>query len=136
VLRKPAALNKVERMLVETHPLIGDRILEALAREHGTSLEFLGMARSIVRHHHERYDGRGYPDGLAGDAIPAAARLAAIADVYDALRRARPHKPAMPHPEAIRVMVQQSRGQFDPQLSQCLQECAPEFEQIYREMQD
>ena len=136
VLRKPAALTKAERLLVETHPVIGDRILEALAREHGTSLEFLGMARSIVRHHHEHFDGRGYPDRLVGDAIPAAARLAAIADVYDALRRERPHKPAMPHAEAIRVMVQQSRGQFDPVLLQCLEKCAAEFERIYREIQD
>jgi response regulator RpfG family c-di-GMP phosphodiesterase len=136
VLRKPGALTKAERSLMETHPDIGDRILEALAREHGTSLEFLGMARSIVRHHHEHFDGRGYPDRLVGDAIPAAARLAAVADVYDALRRERPHKPAMPHAEAIRVMVQQSRGQFDPVLLQCLEKCAAEFERIYREIQD
>jgi response regulator RpfG family c-di-GMP phosphodiesterase/tRNA A-37 threonylcarbamoyl transferase component Bud32 len=136
VLRKPAALTKAERSLVETHPVIGDIMLEALAREHGTSLEFLGMARSIVRHHHERYDGRGYPDRLAGDAIPPAARLAAIADVYDALRRERPHKPAMPHAEAIRVILHQSRGQFDPLLLHCLEKCAAEFERIYQEMKD
>jgi response regulator RpfG family c-di-GMP phosphodiesterase len=136
VLRKPALLDRAERAVVETHPVIGDRILEALAREHGTSLEFLGMARSIVRHHHERYDGHGYPDRLVGDGIPAAARLAAVADVYDALRRERPHKPAMTHADAIRVMLQQSRGQFDPLLLECLQEQAAEFERIYREVQD
>ncbi len=136
VLRKPAALTKAERQLVETHPVIGDRILEALAREHGTSLEFLGMARSIVRHHHERFDGRGYPDRLSGDAIPPAARLAGVADVYDALRRERPHKPAMPHAEAIRVLLQQSRGQFDPVLLHCLEQSAAEFEQIYQEIRD
>jgi response regulator RpfG family c-di-GMP phosphodiesterase len=136
IMRKPAALTKAERTLVETHPLIGDNILEALAREHGTSLEFMGIARSIVRHHHERYDGRGYPDRLSGEAIPAAARLAALADVYDALRRERPHKPAMPHAEAIQLMLHQSRGQFDPILLQALEECATAFERIYREMQD
>src|SRR6185312_11571376 len=65
VLLKPSALSPAERCLVETHPLIGDRILEVLGREHGHSLEFLGTARAIVRHHHERYDGRGYPDRLA-----------------------------------------------------------------------
>jgi eukaryotic-like serine/threonine-protein kinase len=136
VLLKPAVLSKSERQLMETHPLIGDRILEALAREHGTSLEFLGMARSVVRHHHERYDGRGYPDRLAGDAIPASARLAAVADVYDALRRARPHKQAMPHTEAIRVMLHGSSGQFDPVLLRCLEVCAADFERIYREIPD
>ena len=135
VLRKPAALTKAERSFMETHPLIGDLILEALAREHGTSLEFLGMARSIVRHHHERYDGCGYPDRLSGDAIPAAARLVAIADVYDALRRQRPHKRPMSHQETIHVMVHQSHGQFDPVLLECLVECAAEFEH-YQEAEE
>jgi response regulator RpfG family c-di-GMP phosphodiesterase len=136
VLRKPSALDRAERALVETHPVIGDRILESLAREHGSSLEFLGMARAIVRHHHERFDGCGYPDRLAGECIPAAARIAAVADVYDALRRARPHKPAMSHAEAIRVLLQQSRGQFDPLLLDCLQEQEIEFGRLYHEIQD
>src|SRR5206468_124837 len=97
ILLKPASLSPTERSLVETHPLIGDRILEALAKEYGNSLDFLGMARVIVRHHHERHDGRGYPDRLIGDGIPPAARLVAVADVYDALRRMRMYKPAMSH---------------------------------------
>src|SRR5207237_1019879 len=69
VLSKPGKLDPDERKLVELHPLIGDQILDALRREHGESLAFLNMATGIVRHHHERYDGRGYPDRLAGDAI-------------------------------------------------------------------
>ena len=77
VLRKPAALTDDERRRVEQHPAIGDRMLESLAKEHGSSLEFLGAARAIVRSHHERWDGKGYPDGLAADAIPASARLTA-----------------------------------------------------------
>jgi len=133
VLLKPGALTASERALVETHPLIGDRILEVLGREHGHALEFLGTARSIVRHHHERYDGRGYPDRLAGDAIPPAARIAAIADVYDALRRQRPHKAAMPHVQAIDVL-RNSPGQFDPILLLALLECEDEFERIYRDI--
>jgi putative two-component system response regulator len=133
VLLKPGALTSSERALVETHPLIGDRILEVLGREHGHSLEFLGMARAIVRHHHERYDGRGYPDRLAGDAIPAAARIVAVADVYDALRRQRQHKAAMSHEKAIQV-IQQSPGQFDPTLLTALAACAEEFAAIYRDI--
>lgn len=136
VLLKPGALNQQERALVETHPLIGDRILEALAREHGGSLEFLGMARGIVRHHHERYDGKGYPDRLAGEAIPAAARLVAVADVYDALRRQRLHKAAMSHTQAIGVLQERSEGQFDPGLLKALAACHDLWAGIYEELQD
>jgi response regulator RpfG family c-di-GMP phosphodiesterase len=133
VLLKPGKLSSAERALMETHPIIGDRILEVLGREHGHSLEFLGMARAIVRHHHERFDGRGYPDRLSGDAIPATARLLAVADVYDALRRKRQHKPAMPHDKAIEVM-QNSPGQFEPTLIEALSKCAGEWEHIYRDI--
>jgi response regulator RpfG family c-di-GMP phosphodiesterase/serine/threonine protein kinase len=133
VLLKPGKLTTTERALVETHPLIGDRILEVLGREHGHSLEFLGMARAIVRHHHERYDGCGYPDRLAADAIPAAARLVAVADVYDALRRRRQHKAAMPHLQAIE-MIHNSPGQFDPSLLATLPLCADDWESIYRDV--
>jgi serine/threonine protein kinase len=131
VLLKPGPLDPLERALVETHPLIGDRILESLAREHGQSLVFLGTARAIVRHHHERFDGRGYPDRLAGDAIPAVARLVAVADVYDALRRERLYKPALPHTEAVRVILERSPGQFDPLLLQAFAACHRDFERIY-----
>ncbi|HTU23259.1 MAG TPA: protein kinase [Gemmataceae bacterium] len=133
VLLKPGKLTSAERALVETHPIIGDRILEVLGREHGHSLEFLGAARAIVRHHHERYDGRGYPDRLSGDAIPATARIVAVADVYDALRRQRPHKPAMSHIEALEV-IHRSQGQFDPTLLEALSHCDHEWENIYRDV--
>jgi response regulator RpfG family c-di-GMP phosphodiesterase/serine/threonine protein kinase len=133
VLLKPGALTPSERALVETHPIIGDRILEVLGQEHGHSLEFLGMARGIVRHHHERYDGRGYPDRLAGDAIPAAARIVAVADVYDALRRQRQHKAAMSHAQAMEI-IHKSQGQFDPTLLSGLSICSDEWESIYRDI--
>jgi putative two-component system response regulator len=136
VLLKPGALNAAERRLIETHPLIGDRILESLAEEHGASLEFLRMARSIVRSHHERWDGMGYPDALSGDAIPAAARLTAVADVYDALRRQRLHKPALTHADSINLILKRSQGQFDPILLQVLNDCHAEFEHIYEERHD
>jgi putative two-component system response regulator len=136
VLLKTTPLTDAERRLLRTHPLIGDRILDALAHEHGHSLEFLGMARAIVRHHHERYDGDGYPDRLAGDGIPAVARLVAVADVYDALRRDRPHKRALPHTEAVQILTQLSVGQFDPTLIEALTKCQADFERIYRETAD
>jgi putative two-component system response regulator len=134
VLLKPASLSTAERALVEQHPLIGDRILEALGREHGEALDFLSMARMIVRSHHERFDGKGYPDRLAGDAIPAAARLVAVADVYDALRRERLHKNAMNHASATSVILKGSTGQFDPTLLRAFEACHDQFERTYREI--
>ncbi|HLN28221.1 MAG TPA: protein kinase [Gemmataceae bacterium] len=133
ILTKPGKLSPAERQLMETHPVIGDQILEAIAHEHGESLEFLSMASAIVRHHHERYDGNGYPDRLVGDAIPPAARLVALADVYDALRRQRFHKPALTHAEASRILLQDSNGQFDPILLRAYAMCEREFERIYRD---
>jgi putative two-component system response regulator len=94
------------------------------------------MARAIVRHHHERFDGNGYPDRLSGDAIPAAARLVAVADVYDALRRRRQHKAAMSHAQAMRILLQHSPGQFDPALLVAFYACHSEFERIYRDVGD
>jgi response regulator RpfG family c-di-GMP phosphodiesterase/serine/threonine protein kinase len=132
VLLKPGKLTDAERRLMETHTLIGDRILETLSREHGESLGFLGMASAIVRHHHERFDGTGYPNRLASDAIPYAARLVALADVYDALRRERLHKPAFNHENARRIILEESRGQFDPAVANAFAAREREFEHIFR----
>jgi HD-GYP domain-containing protein (c-di-GMP phosphodiesterase class II) len=97
-------------------------------------MDFLSMARDIVRHHHERWDGTGYPDRLRMNAIPPAARLTALADVYDALRRKRLHKPAINHSRAVLTILQQSPGQFDPSLLAAFEACHQEFERIYREV--
>jgi response regulator RpfG family c-di-GMP phosphodiesterase len=134
ILLKPGKLTDAERALMETHTIIGDRILESLGQEHGQSLGFLGVASAIVRHHHERFNGTGYPDRLAGDAIPAAARLVAIADVYDALRRQRLHKPALTHAEAARIITEGSTGQFDPHLVRAFAIAERDFERIYRDI--
>ncbi len=136
ILLKPASLSPTERTLVETHPVIGDQILASLAKEYGAALEFLGMARVIVRHHHERFDGKGYPDHLAGDAIPPAARIVAIADVYDTLRRMRLYKPAVSHSSAIRIIIERSLGQFDPSLIAAFERCNAEFERIYKRIEE
>jgi putative two-component system response regulator len=134
LLLKPGPLTDQERALMQTHTIIGDQLLEALGREHGESLGFLGMASAIVRHHHEYYDGRGYPDKLAGDAIPPAPRLVALADVYDALRRQRFHKPALSHREACSIILEKSPGQFDPAVLEAFAASAPEFERIFRDI--
>jgi putative two-component system response regulator len=110
-------------------------MLDSLAREYGQSLGFLATATVIVRHHHERYDGHGYPDGLAGDAIPPAARIVALADVYDALRRKRNHKPALAHEDAVKNIFE-SEGQFDPTVVQAFASCEAEFARIYQQIRD
>jgi response regulator RpfG family c-di-GMP phosphodiesterase len=136
ILLKPGKLDPDERILMQAHTMIGSDTLQAIAREHGSAMVFLHTAIDITRHHHERYDGNGYPDRLAGTDIPLAARLVSIGDVYDALRSRRVYKPALSHSATLQVMTQASPGQFDPGLLQAFERCAPTFERIFREVAD
>ncbi len=109
ILLKPGPLSAEEFALVKRHVLIGESMLRQMG--------FLPQAViEIVRHHHERWDGCGYPDGLAGERIPYLARLFGVADVYDALVSKRPYKPAWTHREAQRELLRQRGKQFDPSL--------------------
>ena len=94
------------------------------------------MAVDVARHHHERFDGNGYPDRLAGEEIPLSARIVAIADVYDALRSKRIYKPALPHADALRIMVKEDTGHFDPFLLTAFQRCCEDFERIFQQLTD
>jgi putative nucleotidyltransferase with HDIG domain len=106
ILWKPEPLTPQERAIMERHPLVGWEILR--------EIDFLGEAKLVVRHHHERWDGAGYPDGLAGDLIPLAARVFAVADVLDAITTIRPYRPPSPL-DVARAMIEDSAGsQFDP----------------------
>jgi HD-GYP domain-containing protein (c-di-GMP phosphodiesterase class II) len=106
ILFKTSALTDEEYALVRRHPVIGSEILR--------DVEFLGDGKLVVRHHHERWNGTGYPDGLAGEAIPMAARVFAVADALDALTTDRPYRPASPF-RAARDEIRKGRGtQFDP----------------------
>jgi putative nucleotidyltransferase with HDIG domain len=108
ILWKPEPLTPEERSLMERHPLVGWEILR--------EIDFLGEAKLVVRHHHERWDGAGYPDGLAGEMIPLSARVFAVADVLDALTTVRPYRAPSTVIEA-RAMIEDSSGtQFDPQV--------------------
>jgi diguanylate cyclase (GGDEF)-like protein len=110
ILFKATALSEEEYALVRRHPVIGWEILR--------DVEFLGTAKTVVRHHHERWDGGGYPDGLAGEDIPLVARIFAVADTLDALTTDRPYRPGSPFPEA-RAMIRRVAGtQFDPGVVQ------------------
>jgi response regulator RpfG family c-di-GMP phosphodiesterase len=136
LLMKAGKLTSEERLLMQAHTVIGSDTLKAVARQHGSALAFLQTAIDIVRHHHERYDGKGYPDHLMGSGIPLVARLVAVADVYDALRSRRPYKPALSHSAAVQILLEGSPGQFDPALLEAFQRCHHEFERIYNEMSD
>jgi HD-GYP domain-containing protein (c-di-GMP phosphodiesterase class II) len=136
ILLKPGKLTPEERVLMQAHTIIGADTLKEVAAQYNFALVFLQTAIDITRHHHERCDGRGYPDQLAGSDIPLAARIVAIGDVYDALRSRRVYKPALSHAAAVQVMTESSPGQFDPALLQVFQRCAGQFEKIFREQAD
>ena len=108
VLHKDSALSQVERSEMQRHPAIAARILQA----YGAPLELV----DIVRHHHEAYDGRGYPDGLVGDAIPQGARILTVVDVFDALTSERPYKAALDTEAAIARIAAGSGTYFDPSV--------------------
>ena len=127
ILLKPGKLDVDERVIMQTHTTIGADVLDKVARRHGFALAFMQMATDIARHHHERFDGRGYPDRLSGQDIPLAARIVAIADVYDALRSRRPYKPSLSHEAVLHVMLDNSAGHFDPALVQVFQALQPTF---------
>ncbi len=108
VLSKPGRLTAVERKLVETHPELGERIIAPIDR--------LQVVRPIVRHCHERWDGGGYPDGLAGEDIPLESRIIFVCDAYHAMTTDRPYRRRLSHPEAVRRLADAAGSQFDPHV--------------------
>ena len=116
VLLKPGRLTPGDIAIMNTHTQIGVDVIEQAERSMVTQLPFLTTAKEIVLAHHERWDGRGYPRGLAGKAIPLSARLTTIADVYDALITPRVYKSGLSHQEAMHVIFQERGQHFDPDL--------------------
>jgi putative nucleotidyltransferase with HDIG domain len=108
ILNKPDKLTDWEMAAIKDHPVIGERIIQGL--------DFLDEVRDIIRHHHERWDGAGYPDGLPSEDIPLLARIMAVADSYDAMTTARPYRGALSRESAISELVKNSGSQFDPRL--------------------
>jgi response regulator RpfG family c-di-GMP phosphodiesterase len=136
ILLKPGKLTADERIQMQAHTIMGSDTLREVAQQHGAALAFLQMAIDITRHHHERFDGTGYPDRLVGAAIPLAARIVAICDVYDALRCRKVYKPALAHAAAVQVITEASPGHFDPALLQAFLACASQFDQVFGEIPD
>ena len=126
ILKKPEKLSKDEFEVMKKHAAFGEEIIqkiETLAKES----EFLKYAKIFAASHHEKWDGSGYPSGLAGNDIPLLGRIMAIADVYDALTSVRPYKKAFSHEEAVEIIIEGSGLQFDPVLVEVFTKTAEEF---------
>ena len=125
LLNKPGRLTPEEFEVIKTHPMLGAKILHDL--DNFGEEPLLQTAYEIARWHHERWDGRGYPDGLKGDDIPISAQLVALADVYDALTSERCYKKAFSHEKAVQMIRNGECGAFNPLLLQCLTDTQDEL---------
>lgn len=135
ILCKPGDLTKEEFDIMKTHSVKSGEfvnlILKGVEEKH-----FVDVAYNVARYHHERWDGRGYPEGLVGEMIPLEARLMAIADVYDALVSQRYYKKALKYEEAAKIMVEGMGSQFDPNMLSVFLGCRHELEEYYMNIQE
>jgi putative two-component system response regulator len=130
ILLKPGPLDEKEFEVIKTHTTIGhDAILRA-QRVLGADADFLKHAREMAHFHHEKWDGSGYPRGLQGEDIPISARLVALADAYDILISRRPHKPPIPHNEAVQILIGAKGTHFDPDVFDAFIRAQQEFRDI------
>jgi putative two-component system response regulator len=130
ILLKPARLTAEEFEIMKTHAALGRDAIVAAEQDLGQSNPFLRYAKEITYSHQEKWDGTGYPEGLAGDAIPLSARLMAVADVYDALISQRVYKPAYSHDESVAIILEGRGKHFDPDMVDAFAELAEDFRQI------
>lgn len=128
ILLKPGRLTDEEFACMKTHTTRGGEILQNI--RNAWDEEYGKISYEICRHHHEKFDGRGYPDGLVGDEIPIAAQIVSIADVYDALVNERVYKDAFPKEEAFRMIINGECGKFNPKLLECFRIERKAFEEL------
>ena len=135
ILLKPGKLTEEEFEVVKEHTVIGGRAIRVIESQvKGQS--FLTLGREVAYHHHERWDGTGYPDGLSGLNIPLSARLIALADVYDALTSNRPYKKAYSHDKSYRIILAGRGTHFDPDVVDAFAAVAEDFRAIMKKMKD
>jgi two-component system response regulator RpfG len=130
ILLKPARLDEPEWITMQRHPVIGHEILK------GSASKYVRMGALIALGHHERYDGKGYPNGLEGDHIPLCARIVAVADVYDALTSVRPYKKAWKPADALDYIRAQRGKHFDPRLADAFLGMSEKVLEVQRDLQD
>ena len=154
ILNKPGKFTPAERAVMNKHCEIGAKILHPQAEtaalfdvwiansrsgEAGrerTASPILEMASRIAYTHHERWDGRGYPQGLTGEAIPLESRIVALADVYDALRSARPYKPALPEQRVLHMIREEAAASFDPTVYEAFRDALPQIRMLGERLSD
>jgi putative two-component system response regulator len=132
---KVGRLTPDEFETMKGHTLLGEKTLREVGKGH-PGIAFLEMAATVARSHHERWDGAGYPDGLAGQAIPLSARIMAVADVYDALGARRVYMPTLTHQEICDLICLESGHHFDPDVVQAFLEAADAFQEISARMRE
>ncbi|WP_160287110.1 HD-GYP domain-containing protein [Pseudomonas knackmussii] len=136
ILLKPGRLTADEFEVMKTHTTLGRDALQQAEERLGIGVPFLRLAKEIAYGHHEKWDGTGYPEGLAGDAIPLSARLMAVADVYDALISRRIYKAGMPHEQAVQFIGGQRGTHFDPDIVDAFLTLQHEFRAIAAQYRD
>jgi putative two-component system response regulator len=136
ILLKPGRLTPEEFEIMKTHTTLGRDAIAHAEAQLGADVEFLRLAKEIAYGHQEKWDGSGYPEALAGDAIPISARLMAVADVYDALISRRVYKEGMSHEKAIQIIFDGSGSHFDPDIVAAFRECLDDFRTIAQNFAD
>ena len=129
ILNKPATLTSTEFEDIKAHSSLGYKMLEKIK-----NTPFVKMAKDVVRFHHERYDGTGYPDNKAGDEIPLSARIIALCDVYDALRETRVYKENFSHDKSVEIIKGSSKKQFDPVVIDAFEKVQNKFDEIFQKL--
>ncbi|MBF0201212.1 MAG: response regulator [Desulfamplus sp.] len=135
ILLKPGKLTVEEFEIMKNHSMIGANTLQSVRNKYPKNA-FVNTGIAIARSHHEKWDGSGYPDGLAGEDIPLAGRIMALADVYDALRAKRPYKPAFSHEKSCRIILEGAGQHFDPAVIEVFKAVESEFAEIRQRMAD
>ncbi len=136
ILLKPGRFTPEEFEIMKMHTTLGKEAIEHAEAQLGTSVEFLKMAKEIAYSHQEKWNGSGYPQGIAGEDIPLSARLMAVADVYDALISHRVYKEGMPHEQAVQIMIEGKGSHFDPDMIDAFIDIQDRFREIARHFAD
>jgi putative two-component system response regulator len=136
ILLKPGRFEPHEFEIMKTHCKLGRDAIQHAENQLGLEVEFLKYAKEIAYGHQEKWDGSGYPEGLAGDAIPISARLMAVADVYDALISRRVYKEGMPHAKAVGIIAEGKGSHFDPDIVEAFLALTEEFQAVARRYAD